>query len=497
MKDVLTPSQSRNADQALIQQYGISGEVLMERAAQGVVQAINARFQDSARILILCGPGNNGGDGFAVLRQLHEAGRRADCWFSANAEKLSSDALAHYHRALQAGCRFLPTLPNPAEYACVVDALFGTGLSRPLSPAYCEVISKVNACAAYRISVDIPSGIDGLTGRCCGAAIRADETVTFQYVKRGLLLCPGREYAGKIQIHPIAEQYPVSSDTSWLEASDIRSILPPRPLDSHKGKNGRALLCVGSERYTGAALLSARAALRGGCGLLSVAVPAAVKPAFSVVPEAMCVPCGNTGSWDEAAQSDACERIDASQAVGIGCGMGEMSMHRLLRAVIASHRPAVVDADALNQLAAYPELLAQLHPNVVLTPHPAEMARLLRCSVGDVLENPIETARESADKMGCIVLLKGATTCISNGSKTALNTTGNPGLAKGGSGDVLTGLLLALLSQRIPPFQAACAAAFLLGASADLAYQILGNRMLIAGDVIDAISQEIRAERVH
>lgn len=496
MKDVLTPLQSRNVDQTLIQQHGIPGEALMERAAQGVVQAIYARFQKDARILILCGPGNNGGDGFAVLRQLHEAGRRADCWFAASAEKLSLDALAHYHRALQAGCCFLHTMPEPAEYACVVDALFGTGLSRPLSPAYCAVIAKVNDSTAYRISIDIPSGIDGLTGRCCGAAIRADETVTFQYVKRGLLLCPGREYAGKIRIHPIAEQYPAHSDTGWLEASDIRDILPPRPLDSHKGKNGRALLCVGSERYTGAALLSAKAALRGGCGLLSVAVPAAVKPAFSAVPEAMCIPCGDTGIWDETAQADALERIDASQVVGIGCGMGEMSMNRLLRAVLASHRPAVVDADALNQLAAYPELQLQLHENVVLTPHPAEMARILRCSVGAVLENPIETARESADKLGCIVLLKGATTCISNGSKTVLNTTGNPGLAKGGSGDVLTGLLLALLSQKVPPFQAACAAAFLLGASADLAYQILGNRMLIAGDVIDAISQEIRAERV-
>ena len=176
--------------------------------------------------------------------------------------------------------------------------------------------------------------------------------------------------------------------------------------------------------------------------------------------------------------------------------MGEMCSDRLLREVLASHRPTVVDADALNHLAAHRDLLTMLHSNVVVTPHPAEMARLLRSSVEEVLADPIETARESARQFGCIVLLKGATTCISNGREVVLNTTGNPGLAKGGSGDVLTGLLLALLAQRVLPFQAACAAAFLLGASADLAYEILGNRMLVAGDVIDAISQEIRAERV-
>ena len=497
MKEVLKPSQAREADQELIHRYGIPGEVLMERAAQGVVRAIDDRVPKDTRILILCGPGNNGGDGFAVLRQLHERGRDAEAWLAVSEESLRGDALIHYRRALDVGCRFLSAFPDPGEYACIVDALFGTGLSRPLSSAHCELISRVNASGACRISVDIPSGIDGTTGRCCGAAIRADETVTFQYVKRGLLLCPGREYAGNIRIHPIADQYPVRSDVLWQEHADIRSILPPRPLDSHKGNHGRALLCVGSARYTGAALLSARAALRGGCGLLSVAVPAAVKPAFAVVPEAMCISCGDNEIWDESAQADACERIAASQAIGIGCGMGEMCSDRLLREVLASHRPTVVDADALNHLAAHRDLLTMLHSNVVVTPHPAEMARLLRSSVEEVLADPIETARESARQFGCIVLLKGATTCISNGREVVLNTTGNPGLAKGGSGDVLTGLLLALLAQRVLPFQAACAAAFLLGASADLAYEILGTRMLVASDVIDAISQEIRAERVH
>lgn len=209
----------------------------------------------------------------------------------------------------------------------------------------------------------------------------------------------------------------------------------------------------------------------------------------------MCAPCGDGTDWDVQAQAAAARLLPGATAVGIGSGMGEMADAALLGAVLRSGLPAVIDADALNLLARRQEMLSLLHANCVLTPHPAEMARLMQCETAAVLADPIGIAREMAARWRCTVLLKGATTCISDGERVLLNTSGNPGLAKGGSGDVLTGLLLALLAQRLLPIDAACAAAYLLGASADRAYALLGNRMLVAGDVIDAIREEIRAER--
>lgn len=495
MKQVLTPEESRQADRTLIEDYGIPGLTLMERAAEGVAQAVRRQVRPPERTLVLCGTGNNGGDGLAVLRLLHEAGYPADGFLYGSPTALRGDALTNYTRALACGCHLLEEAPQFDAYRCVADALFGTGLSRDLSPQLCELIGALNRSGAYTVAVDIPSGIDGLTGRRCGAAVEADETVTFQYLKRGLLLFPGRSCAGRVSVHPIAEPHPAASAVCWLEEGDVAALLPARPLDSHKGNNGRALLCVGNARYTGAALLSARAALRGGAGLLTVAVPAAVKPAFAQVPEAMCAPCGDGTDWDAQAQAAAARLLPGATAVGIGSGMGEMADAALLGTVLRSGLPAAIDADALNLLARRQEMLSLLHANCVLTPHPAEMARLMQCETAAVLADPIGIAREMAARWRCTVLLKGATTCISDGERVLLNTSGNPGLAKGGSGDVLTGLLLALLAQRLSPIDAASAAAYLLGASADRAYALLGNRMLVAGDVIDAIREEIREER--
>ena len=496
MKEVLTPAQAREADRLLMEEHGIPGTELMERAAEGVVSAVLAKIPPADNVLVLCGAGNNGGDGLAALRLLQDAGVSAEAYLACDPQAYRGDAQINLQRAKASGCRFLEEWPEFNRYACIVDALFGTGLSREVCGSTADLIEGANACAAYRISVDIPSGIDGATGRSLGVAFRADETVTFQYVKRGLLLFPGRAHAGKLTLHPIAPVYPVQSDVHWLEEVDIAALLPPRPLDSHKGKNGRALLLAGSNRYTGAALMSAMAALRGGTGLLTVAVPAALKEAFARIPEAMCVPCGAGGTWDGAAQADAARLLADRTALGLGCGMGEMEGQLLLRSALMAGVPTVLDADALNAMSRCRDLLALLHSRCVLTPHPAEMARLIDTSTAEVLADPIGIARETAARFGCVVLLKGATSCISDGKDVFLNTSGNPWLAKGGSGDVLTGLLLAMLSQRLAPLKAACAAAFLLGASADRAYAVLGNRMLLAGDVIDAITQEIHAERV-
>ncbi len=276
-----------------------------------------------------------------------------------------------------------------------------------------------------------------------------------------------------------------------LTEAEIRALLPPRPRDSHKGQNGRALLCVGSAQYTGAALLSAAAALRAGCGVLEVAVPGAVKPAFCALPEACCTAVNAAGEWDEAGIERACALLFDKRAAGIGCGMARAENARLLEAAITSGIPLVIDADGLNLLAKNRGLLDRLHQNMILTPHPGEMARLLDASVAEVRSNPEKTAQKAALRWNCVVLLKGADTCISDGARTMLNCAGNPGLAKGGSGDVLTGLITGLLAQGLNPFDAACAGAYLLGVSADRALELLGTRMLMAGDVIGAVEMTL------
>lgn len=277
-----------------------------------------------------------------------------------------------------------------------------------------------------------------------------------------------------------------------LTESDIRLLLPPRPADSHKGKNGRLLLCVGSKRYTGAALLSAAAALRVGCGLLEAAVPGAVKPAFSALPEACCTAVNNGDGWDAEAIRGAIALLPGRSAIGMGCGMDACTDAALLKAAILSGMPLVIDADGLNLLSRHRELFTLLHEKVVLTPHVGEMARLLQKDVQEVSLQPKQVAAEAASAWNCVVLLKGHETFIAAGERLALNRTGNPGLAKGGSGDVLTGLISGLLAQGLTAFDAACAGAYLLGVSADTALSILGNRMLMAGDVIDAITATIR-----
>jgi NAD(P)H-hydrate epimerase len=276
-----------------------------------------------------------------------------------------------------------------------------------------------------------------------------------------------------------------------LERIDIEKLLPRRPQDSHKGSNGRALLCVGSGRYTGAALLCAGAALRAGAGLTTAAVPGAVKPAFSALPEVMAAAVNDAMDWDEDACLHAGALLPGKDAVCVGCGVGSGDIVPLIEQVLRSKIPAVLDADALNQLAKKPELFGLLHEKVVLTPHPAEMSRLCGEALETILADPIEIAERFAQKWNCVVLLKGATTCIARGDRVRISATGNPGLAKGGSGDVLSGLITGLIAQGIAPFDGACCGACLLGESADAALELLKERMLIARDVVDAIERTI------
>ncbi len=493
MKRVVTAEEMRAFERARFADGRAESLEWMERAARGVDDVLSARYSGQS-VLVVCGGGSNGGDGFALLRLLAARGIVAEGALLCEPARLGGDARVNYLRARSCGVPLLAGLTEEALERCevIVDALLGTGLSRPAEGAYAEAIARMNAAGKPIVAVDLPSGVDATTGDVPGCAIRAETTVTFQFYKRAHLLFPGHGLCGDVVLKALSEEPEESEPTvSLFERADAARLLPPRPADSHKGKNGRALLCVGSAAYTGAALLSAGAALRGGAGLVSAAVPGEVKAAFSALPEACALAVNGGGDWDDAACEQAARLLERQDAVCIGCGVGRGGVLPLVRRALETRKALVLDADALNQLSCERSLFGMLHERVVLTPHIAEMARLTGEAAETILADPIGISRAYAERWGCVVLLKSATSCVSNGQSVRLNTAGNPGLAKGGSGDVLAGLVTALLAQGLAPFDAASAGAFLLGASANEAFALLGSRMLNARDVIDVVSDTI------
>ena len=481
MKRVVWPEDMKRWDRSRID-GGIPSRELMLHAATGLKEAA-LRLRGERSVTCICGSGNNGGDGIALAWLLQKENVPVRIAMIGNPEKLTADAAYYLRLAEEAGVP-VETEWTPQQDELLVDAIFGVGLDRTVTGKYAALIERINASGCPVLAADIPSGLDASYGKVLGAAVKAAETVTMQFIKTGMLMGQGRAYTGTITVCRLADEQPFTftEDIYWQERADIEPLLPPRPFDSHKGKNGHALLCVVSKQYTGAALLSARAALRAGCGILSVCTPDAVRPMFSAVPEAITVPTG-TEDWNEAACETAIAALPKKSAVGVGCGVGAGEIAPLLKAVLESGVPAVFDADGLNCLSRHPEVLPLLHKNVVITPHPGEMARLKNVPIAEILADPITAAKG----FPCTVLLKGATTVVTDGRRTVLCTEGTPGLSKGGSGDVLTGIITGLLSQGLSPFDAARAGTYLLGTSAAGAYRLLGERMLLATDVIDAL----------
>lgn len=479
MERIVTAREAKSGDlQAMAS--GIPSLELMQTAAQGVAAAVRALCSEGDTVTAICGTGNNGGDGVCAAWLLKRAGVDARIVMCGDRNRCTPDT-AHY--LCEAERDGVPVLSEwePTEHEVLIDALFGVGLTRPVEGAYRALIERMNASGKPVVSADLPSGLDADSGRVRGTAVKATATVTMQSKKAGMLLGQGRALCGTVSVQPLFRDES-EPDLFFDGEADIAALLPKRPFDSHKGSNGHALLCVGSETYPGAALLCSRAALRGGAGLLSVCTPDPVRPFFAALPEAITVPTG-TRDWGGDAAAAAIRAMQKKQAIGVGCGVGRGDITEVIEAALRSSVPTVLDADALNQLAAHRELFRLLHENVILTPHMGEMARLLDSTVDGVQDDPLG----AVSQFPCTVLLKGATTLVHANGKTAFLTFGNPGLAKGGSGDVLTGLITALLAQGLKPFDAARAGAYLLGTSADRALRLLQERMLLASDVIDMV----------
>ncbi len=365
----------------------------------------------------------------------------------------------------------------------IVDLLFASSQGETdLSKR--ETWIKAMICSGCPVlSVGIPAGVEPDTGRVENFAVRAKITVAPGSYLPGLFLHDGLDHCG--EIHPVGRVTETVEGLARFEETDAVRLLPPRKRTAHKGDSGRALLCVGSPKYVGAALLSARACMAAGCGILFVACPDVVRSALTGLPEAIGIPVGP--EWNTESCIPAIQALADKQAVGIGCGMGDGDISLLIERSLESGIPLVLDADGLNGLSRHPELFSLLHEKVVLTPHPGEMSRLTGLSHHEVLNDPVALAENCARRWGCTVLLKGATTVVSDGQRTRLVAEGNAGLGKGGSGDVLTGIITGLLSQGIEPFAAACLGSWLLGVSAAKAFALLKERMLRATNVIEAL----------
>ena len=333
------------------------------------------------------------------------------------------------------------------------------------------------------LSVGVPAGVDPDTGRAADLSVYAQITLApFGYLA-GAFLQDGLDHCGHIR--PIGGESTEAEGVYRFEGSDAARLLPPRKRTAHKGDSGKALLCVGSSKYVGAALLSARACLAAGCGILFVACPDQVRSALWRLPEAIGVPVG--ADWNKETSQAAIRAMADMKAVGLGCGVGSGDVSSLIEAALRSKLPLVLDADGLNCLSRHRSLFSLLHDRVVLTPHPGEMSRLVQTPIDQVRRDPIAVAQKYAALWGCTVLLKGAATVVSDGKRTCLVAEGNAGLGKGGSGDVLTGIITGLLSQGIETYPAACLGSYLLGTSAEKAFGLLKERMLRASNVIEAL----------
>lgn len=484
-------AQIKELDAYTIEHEPISSIDLMERAARALTAAVLERYSGSG-FAVFAGPGNNGGDGLAMARMLAAEGHSVAVWLINPKGKLSPDCAVNLERLKNTTVSVVEvkeafSMPALKKDTVIIDALFGSGLNKHVSGSiFADVINGINASGCRVVAVDMPSGLLGENNHPLeGVVVSATDTLTLHFPKLSLLMPENAPFVGNISILDIGlSQEWIDREPSPLHFTDekeIKALLRPRARHAHKGNFGRALLVAGSRGMAGASVLAARAALRSGVGLLTVHVPACNNPIVqTAVPEAMT-------SIDS---NDCCfsDKIDSSKynAVAVGPGLGQFkeSEAALYNLIKSSSAPLVLDADALNILSRNREWLSLLPKGSVLTPHPGEAERLF----GKFADRyaTIGAVREMARKYNIVILLKGAyTTVVAPDGNIYFNSTGNPGMATGGSGDVLTGIILALLAQGYEGVDAARMAAYMHGLAGDLAVSELGETALVAGDIVN------------
>ncbi len=510
---LVTAAQMQALDRRTMTEGRIAGLTLMENAGAAVVAALERRFGSLAgtAVLILCGKGNNGGDGFVVARRLRRTRARVNVILAADAKQLTGDARTMYRRFVQAaGHSALHVSPSSERMRnllqtsqVVVDALLGTGLSAPVTGAYLAAIQAINDSARPVAAVDLPSGLHADTGAVLGDAVRATLTITFGLPKIGLYVGEGIDHAGCIEVADIGipPEYAqaVEGRLSLITPEHVQRALPPRRPASHKGTFGHVAVIAGSVGKTGAAALTAKAALRAGSGLVTVATPASAHATLEAkLLEVMTTPMPETNA--QTLSMDGLEGLlafaDARSAVAIGPGLTtHPETVGLVRALVPRlQKPCVIDADALNAFHGHAAQLADAKVPLVLTPHPGEMARLVGgASSHSINTDRVGVASRFARDHQVVVALKGARTVVAhpNGA-VAICPTGNPGMATAGTGDALTGIIASLLAQDRSAWEAACAGTYAHGLAGDLAAAAVGQAGMTASDLIDRIPSALR-----
>jgi NAD(P)H-hydrate epimerase len=496
MEDWLDPcldaDQMRAIDRWAIQDRGVPSLQLMEAAGRAVAEAA-AEAAGAGRAAVVCGKGNNGGDGLVAARALRELGFEVDGLLLAPGDQLSEDARANLERfdgARHVGAADLPAALEGA--GVIVDAVFGTGfVGAPRDPA-ASAIDAMNEAGAPVVATDVASGVNASSGEVEGKAVHAHATVTFHAPKLGHWIAPGKVHTGELRVAPIG-----IPDGAPLEATDgligkrVLELVPHRAAGSTKFSSGQVVVVGGSRGLTGAVCLSALGAIRTGAGYATVAVPADLESIFEIkLTEVMSLGCASRdGRLRPAASEQILGATERAACVVLGSGMGrEQGTQRLARELTQRiEAPLVLDADGLNAHAGRVEKLAERGRPLVLTPHEGEMGRLLDRDSSAIKATRLESAREAAERSGAIVLLKGDDSIVTDGERVAVNAVSSPQLATAGTGDVLTGVIAAVIARGVEPFAATCAAVLAHSRAGRIAGERIGHDSVIAGDVVDAI----------
>ena len=487
-----TGEQMRRADLYTIEEIGVPSMVLMERAALEVVRCMEEEQLDFRRVLVICGSGNNGGDGYAIARLLHLKGHDVTIFFAGNSQKRSEEnaqqakIAAHYE---------IPVITylDTEEYSVIIDALFGTGLKREVTGHYREILCSVNQMTGKKVAVDLPSGIHDTTGARMGIAFCADLTVAIAFPKRGLFLQEGNVCAGKILTGDIgisSETFSEGTVTFGYEKQDLFLGFPKRKKNSHKGSYGKVLMIAGSKGMSGAAYLSAKAAYAVGAGLVQIYTHEENRVILQqLLPEAIIT------TYDTFDSEQLEKLIQWADLIGIGCGLGKsdtaerVMQYTLKRALV----PCVVDADGINILSKHMEWIEETNALIVLTPHMKEMSRMLQCSVRELIEQRMEKLHAFVERYKVVCVLKDARTLVAKEHRnTYLNLSGNAAMAKAGSGDVLAGVIVGILAQQCEPYTSACLGVFLHGLAGDMARDKKGAYSVLASDLVAEISSVLK-----
>ncbi|MEE3480679.1 MAG: NAD(P)H-hydrate dehydratase [Lachnospiraceae bacterium] len=496
MKYILSAKEASEADKYTSETFHVSPSVLMERAALFTAETIMERFPDrEAKIVSCCGKGNNGGDGIAAARILFENDyRQIKLFMPLGAEGLSGSEKEELSIAKAYGIDISANIDCLAQADIIIDALFGTGLSRAPEGAAADAVSAINASKAFTVSIDIPSGVDATSGEIPGKAVRADLTTTYSFLKRGHVLYPGREYAGEVLCKNIG--ITENSFTGHmpecfcLEDRDIRRLLPVRKKDSHKGTYGRVLVAAGSPGMAGACIFAAKAAFLSGAGLVDILT---AEENRVIVQESLPEAILHTysGRCSDSLIKDCCDKADC---IVIGPGLStEKNAVSLFQSVFETASvPMVIDADGLNILSGNISLLQRPHTSLVLTPHPGELSRLLS-EPYELIRPRIFSACGDFSRANQVTLVaKGASTLIFEPFReTCINTTGDDSLSTAGSGDILAGLTGGLIATGMKAPDAARTAVYLHGKSGERAGQKTGSRSCMAGDILSALPETL------